>query len=199
MVGNGSSWASSFWSEAQWVYGVLKVYNIQLRLFSIIIVETTQDLVIHLQTRAGATHSGLPVRLLSSSITFPRTLIHIIGLWGHPNCLLPCSSTSPPSTTSTATSFPTTAPWSLRTSPSTTPSLAPTTPPTWWTRLPSTRGKLLWEQGAGCRVCALQSLSTRHVSVLMQNSLPFSEWPLFMWRTGAWAHLKANCLSTSTL
>lgn len=134
-----------------------------------------------------------------SSIIFPRTFTHMMGVKGYLNCLLPFSSISPPSTTSTVTSSPTTAPWSSRTSPWTTPFPAPITPPTWWTRLPLTRGKLLYERRAGCLARALQSPSTRRVSVLMQNSLPFSEWPLFMWRTGAWAHLKANCLSTSIL
>ena len=78
-----------------------------------------------------------------SSNSFPRTFIHIVGVKGYPNCLLPSSSTSPPSTISTVTSFPMTAPWSSRTSPWTTPFPAPTTPPTWSTRRPLTRGKLL--------------------------------------------------------
>lgn len=145
--------------------------------------------------------SMAPHRLCSepSSTIFPRAFTHTMGEKGCPNCLLPFSSTSPPSTTSTVTSFPTTAPWSSRTSPWTTPFPAPITPPTWWTRLPLTRGKLLWERRAGCLARVLQSRSTRHVSALMQNSPPFSEWPLFTWRMGAWARSKASCLSTSIL
>lgn len=124
-----------------------------------------------------------PHRLSSepSSTIFPRAFTHTMGV----KATLTACSLSPvqaphlPLLQSHASNDSTVI---VKNQPVNYPFPAPITPPTWWTRLPLTR-VLLWERRAGCLALVCSPCQPGMFQPLCKILSPFSEWPLFTWRT----------------